>query len=235
MSDTSRAALQTDVLDDVRRALGRSETLTPLPLGPFVDPPLEEEGTTLVNRFTAEAVSLGCKVYQVDTVKALADRVAEICTEAGAREIVLSDAVLLQELSLSSKLQQDRFSINHVREFSKRSKEDLVAHLAASSVGITAVDYAIAETGTIVLTSDEEQALLVSLLPPIHIAVLKSAQIKQSLTTVIEKLNVARMGREAPCRSATFITGPSRTSDVELTLSIGVHGPKELHLFILSS
>ena len=98
---------------------------------------------------------------------------------------------------------------------------------------MTAADYAIAETGTVALGSDEEGALLVSLLPVIHVAVLRASQIVCSLGAAIGKLKAERMTRAEPCRSATFITGPSRTSDVELVLSIGVHGPKELHLIIL--
>lgn len=74
---------------------------------------------------------------------------------------------------------------------------------------------------------------MVSLLPPIHIAIDESSQIKQSLTTVLSDLARESIGRHDPSRSATFITGPSRTADVELTLTIGVHGPKELHLVVL--
>jgi len=112
--------------------------------------------------------------------------------------------------------------------------EEMVARLANCALGITVVDYAIAETGTIVLSSDEKYALLVSLLPPVHIAVLRPSQIMSGLDDVIDALNKERIGRDDPCHSASFITGPSRTSDVELTLSIGVHGPKELHILIVN-
>jgi L-lactate dehydrogenase complex protein LldG len=74
---------------------------------------------------------------------------------------------------------------------------------------------------------------LVSLLPPVHIAVLRSSQIVASLDEAITNLSSRRTNQADAWRSATFITGPSRTGDVELTLSIGVHGPKELHVIIL--
>ena len=98
---------------------------------------------------------------------------------------------------------------------------------------MTAAEYAIAETGTIVLSSDEPNALLVSLLPPVHIALVRSSRIAATLDEVISKIGQERIGRLDPSRSVTLITGPSRTSDVELVLSIGVHGPKEMHAIIL--
>ena len=82
-------------------------------------------------------------------------------------------------------------------------------------------------------TIDEANALLVSLLPPVHIAVVRSSQIAASLDEVISTLSRERIGHANPSRSVTLITGPSRTSDVELVLSIGVHGPKELHVIIV--
>jgi L-lactate dehydrogenase complex protein LldG len=111
--------------------------------------------------------------------------------------------------------------------------ERLVARLANCGLGLTAADYAIAETGTIVLSSDERNALLVSLLPPVHIALVRSSQIAATLGEVISRVGKERISRVETSRSVTLITGPSRTSDVELVLSIGVHGPKELHLIII--
>ena len=120
----------------------------------------------------------------------------------------------------------DAVSANH---------EQIAARLANCGVGLTAADYAIAETGTIVLSSDEPNALLVSLLPPVHIALVRSSQIAASLDEVISRIGKERIGRMDASRSVTLITGPSRTSDVELVLSIGVHGPKELHVIIIDS
>jgi L-lactate dehydrogenase complex protein LldG len=119
--------------------------------------------------------------------------------------------------------------------FRTDQREELIAKLASCGAGITAIDYAIAETGTIVLSSDEEQSLLVSLLPPVHIAVMRPQQIKMNMAGAVRWLKDERMGRSQPSRAANFITGPSRTGDVELILSIGVHGPKELHLIILAA
>ena len=96
-------------------------------------------------------------------------------------------------------------------------------------VGITRAQAAIAETGTLVLDSAVEQNRLVSLVPPVHIAILDASRI---YATLGETLAALQAGDEVS-PAITFITGPSRTADIELTLTIGVHGPQELYVIIV--
>lgn len=95
-------------------------------------------------------------------------------------------------------------------------------------VGISTAQAAIAETGTLVLDSTRERHRLVSLVPPVHIAIIRASQIYRTLGEV---LTLIRETKEVS-PAVTFITGPSRTADIELTLAIGVHGPQELHVII---
>lgn len=95
-------------------------------------------------------------------------------------------------------------------------------------VGITAAQSAIAETGTLVLESEAEKHRLISLVPPVHIAIVDSKNICLTLGEVLADVN--RDSELSP--TITFITGPSRTADIELTLAIGVHGPQELYVVI---
>jgi L-lactate dehydrogenase complex protein LldG len=96
-------------------------------------------------------------------------------------------------------------------------------------VGITMAQGGIAETGTLVLDSSVEQNRLVSLVPPIHIAILDASRI---YATLGETLSAIQNGGKELSPAITFITGPSRTADIELTLAIGVHGPQELYVVI---
>ena len=96
-------------------------------------------------------------------------------------------------------------------------------------VGITEAQAAIAETGTLVLDSSVEQNRLVSLVPPIHIAILDASRISATLGETLSALQAD--GEVSP--AITFITGPSRTADIELTLTIGVHGPQELYVIVV--
>ena len=93
--------------------------------------------------------------------------------------------------------------------------------------GITGCQCAIAETGTLVLTSSKGQPLSASLLPEVHIAVVHRSQVVWSLEEALLMPQV----REAA--ATVLITGPSRTADIEMTLTIGVHGPKELLVYIV--
>lgn len=89
------------------------------------------------------------------------------------------------------------------------------------AVGVTRARAGLADTGSI-LEADEE--LIGSLLPEIHVAVLNSEDILPSLPDAMPLVHN---------RNAVFVTGPSRTADIEMTLTIGAHGPKELHVFIV--
>jgi L-lactate dehydrogenase complex protein LldG len=93
-------------------------------------------------------------------------------------------------------------------------------------VGITSAQWAIAETGTLVLESGEEFARLASLVPDVHICILETHKIRRTMGEILDIV-----GRELN-PTVTFITGPSRTSDIELTLAIGVHGPRELYVIV---
>jgi len=95
----------------------------------------------------------------------------------------------------------------------------------AIKVGLTGATAAVAETGSLLLGSGEGRPLLHSLLPEIHLAILDIKNIRATLTDVIAAQEL--IGRP----SAMLVSGPSRTADIEMTLTIGVHGPKELHVF----
>ena len=94
-------------------------------------------------------------------------------------------------------------------------------------VGISTAQAAIAETGTLVLDSTYERHRLVSLVPPVHIAIINASSIVETLR---DALALIQQNEISP--AITFITGPSRTADIELTLAIGVHGPQQLYVIV---
>jgi len=93
---------------------------------------------------------------------------------------------------------------------------------AAARVGISQMDWAIADTGTLVQDAARVELRLVSTLPPIHIALAGTSRILADLPSALRRLTPAQTG----CIS--LITGPSRTADIERVLTIGAHGPERL-------
>ncbi len=104
-----------------------------------------------------------------------------------------------------------------------------------SGVGITTADYAISNTGTIVLKTGKGKSRLASLLPPLHICVIDKNKFVSDISEIFESIrNISTESKmEFLTTCLTFITGPSRTVDIELTLTIGVHGPKEIYVVIV--
>ena len=101
--------------------------------------------------------------------------------------------------------------------------------IADAEIGLTGVDLAIAETGTLVLRSGPGRPRSTSLLPPYHIAVFDRTALIESLSQAGVVLELWHRGEQGGGAVISFITGPSHTADIELTLTRGVHGPKEVH------
>ena len=100
--------------------------------------------------------------------------------------------------------------------------------IAATPLGLTGVDLVLAETGTLILRSGPGRPRSTSLLPACHVAVFDRTALVESLAQVGVFLEAWHTD-DAPGAGINFITGPSRTADIELTLTRGVHGPKEVH------
>jgi L-lactate dehydrogenase complex protein LldG len=108
-------------------------------------------------------------------------------------------------------------------------RETLRQACAEAAFGITSADYALASTGSLVMLSSPEEARMVSLLPPVHVAVVPRARILTGLDELFTL--VPRPGDGTS--SMVLITGPSRTADIEQILVRGVHGPGEIHVVVV--
>lgn len=109
--------------------------------------------------------------------------------------------------------------------------EQMKERVFTVDAGITSAAGAIAETGALILWPTEKEPRLMSIVPPIHIAVLQANKIYNSLSEVMQKENwPAKMPT-----NVVLVSGPSKTADIEMTLAFGVHGPKELIVLILEA
>jgi len=242
-------ARREEVIQRIRKALGRhlhsssqideAILLPASPLSGILPDILPEE---LLPKFEAELTEVAGIAHRAANCQELEGILQTILSHANATSVVLSRNPLLAELNLEPKLRawgqgvsawptlgrEEPLGTGHnsLRTFAEAS--------FAANVGITGVEFALAETGSLVVTSWTEGAQLASLAPPVHVALYRRSQLVASLDEVLEKLAMAiRPGLPLPGRSIVFITGTSRTADIEQILIRGVHGPGELHAILV--
>jgi iron-sulfur cluster protein len=124
-----------------------------------------------------------------------------------------------------------------IKEMVKTARRELRSFFSEADAGISGANLAIAESGTLVIVSNEGNARLVTGLPPVHIALITTEKFVRTLeqaTTLIKALVTASSGAKLTSY-VSFITGPSRTTDIEKELVIGAHGPEEVHIIILDN
>jgi L-lactate dehydrogenase complex protein LldG len=169
----------------------------------------------LIENFRESLEFVGGNFSHVFDETQAAEVLFSIIKEKNARKIALSDSPMVKKIAGYLKIDA---------EFIENAPADV---LFESDLGVTGAQWAIAETGTLVLESESERHRLTSLVPPVHVCVLEAGNIRRTLGEILEILK-SRLSR-----TITFITGASRTSDIELTLAIGVHGPGELHVILI--
>ncbi|MFH1914813.1 MAG: lactate utilization protein [Pseudomonadota bacterium] len=103
-------------------------------------------------------------------------------------------------------------------------------HLSGVDIGFTYAEYGLAETGTLMLDCPGEDMRLATMVSEFHVCVLPKSKIRKD-SYAVEKMMLTRMGKTPDYLA--FITGPSRTADIERVLALGVHGPLELHILLL--
>src|SRR5262249_32708865 len=105
--------------------------------------------------------------------------------------------------------------------------------ILAADIGVTSASWAIAEMGSLAMFSQPGQERLASLSPPVHRAIIETAQILPDLYDLFDRLQSA--GPENIATNLVLITGPSKTGDLELKLTTGVHGPGEWHVIVVEN
>ena len=103
---------------------------------------------------------------------------------------------------------------------------------ATDAVSVTPVLAAVAETGTLALASGPETPTSLNFLPETHIAVVRTSQLVGTYEEVFQRLRT-RFGAGSMPRTLNFVTGPSRTGDIEQKIELGAHGPRRLHLLLV--
>ena len=240
---------QAGFLGRVRAALARRQAAAPQP-GESVSDDWIERATQiragcasrweeLLVRFTGELEAVAGVVHRLSAagVPAL---VARLAREHRFSRVIAWHESALGVPGLLAALQAEGLAVDHGSSdpehvTGRDEVADFRQRMGRGEIGLTAVDYAVAESGSLVLMSGPGKGRLVSCLPVIHVAILRPGQLIETwdeFGVLLEASHRLAPPADSPS-NITFITGPSRTADIELSLTRGVHGPKEVHVLVL--
>lgn len=172
-----------------------------------------------IRRFTERMQAVRAEVHHSDREHWL-ETVAEICQAKGLNNLLLSPNT---EWGQAISQHAARFpTLKHYARSIENWKEELFYDVDA---GLTSTLGGVAETGTLILWSSSDEPRTLSLVPPIHIAILDTEQL---FSTFAEAVNTQGWLEQGLPTNALLISGPSRSADIAQVLAYGVHGPKEL-------
>lgn len=223
------------LLQRIATRLGRAKPLTEKPKRDVVGPPDFWRQFKLSRE---EKIERFCESWRAltgvaEVVHSDQDAVAALMRwirEENLNRLIRWDHPELEGLGIDEALRQDGRTIEVWGRGEHRSMKEIANDAEA---GITWVDYAVADTGTLCLFSSPGKARSVSLLPPVHISVFRAGQLVTRIGEVMVRIDEMNRQNALPA-GINFITGPSRSADIENDLSIGVHGPKKVYALIIS-
>jgi L-lactate dehydrogenase complex protein LldG len=176
-----------------------------LPAGKF--------GPHLFPEFEKRAKAVSAEIFRVKTPAEAGEVVCNLSRFTNARKVVSVTSPLQEEAGIDGALKEIGIEVYS-------DPADIAAHAATADIGISGVEFGIAETGSVCQDGYAVESRLVSTLPPLHIAFLDGSLIVPGILEAFEIIS-----RVFDRGYISFITGPSRTADIERVLTIGVHGP----------
>ena len=195
---------------------------------------LRENRPHLLDRFTDMAAKGGWNVHRVSGAEAAIGQLDSIIDELGATRIVRSGQQVFEDVPVDAALEWRGIHLVPVVRGATATREELREKMRHADLGLTGTDYALAETGSLVILPRRGLSRLVSLVPPVHVALVRPEEVLESLHDLflLRRLEYKRRGGEMGSY-LNFITGPSRTADIEMTIVQGVHGPRAVHMILV--
>lgn len=153
----------------------------------------------------------------------------EICREASGTRMAVARTPIQFWAALEVKCQEAGLELSGP----PYASDTLPGAIDAVDVGITGIDFGIARTGTLVEVSTDDATRLVSALPRTHIGLLSESELVAELDDAAPRLREVFADNPKNC-VVSFLSGPSRTGDIEMRLTLGVHGPEAAHVIVLA-
>lgn len=207
-------------------------------------PPVNQE---LVDGFTAKAQLVNAVVQELPNMNAALQYVIDVCEKKAPCEMLDEEPdtpkgplgpnkvpTRLQRIIAAPQLPEDQFA--ELEKLCKAKdficlRSGLRKYLAGIDMGVSIAELGVAASGSCMMDTDNEDTRLAGMISEISVIILKKDEIYPDLPSITEKLR-ERMNAQTGTYT-TFITGPSRTADIERVAAVGVHGPLELHIILL--
>jgi L-lactate dehydrogenase complex protein LldG len=211
------------VLKKVRQALGRSESISEVPAPPSIDEPivrLVHSDIGLPELYARQAAEnrIDIELLYVDE---LLPKLVEFLRLNECQRVAISISPLLESLQVPQAISDAGIELLRWDQMPRDTVYDC-------DCGLTDVYCAVAETGSLVIRASEGHGRSLSLVPRIHVAIVEPKNFVADLVDLFEKIS-----REGTASGTVLISGPSKTSDIEMNLVIGVHGPMKVKVFVL--
>jgi L-lactate dehydrogenase complex protein LldG len=188
--------------------------------GPRESAPIEDPPT----RFIEELEALGGHGRRVETLEEAREYVLSLARERGAKLLIRWDVEELERLGVDGPLEEAGVEVALWRDL-----EDFREVAAKADIGLSTAEWAIADTGSLVLTSGPGKGRTVTLLPPTYVAVVAAEKVLRTVPEAIEKYARA----DGLPANVVFHTGPSRSGDIEMEIFVGMHGPGDVHVILV--
>jgi L-lactate dehydrogenase complex protein LldG len=208
--------MKSPIIENIRHSLGRSP-----------ETPLDPRPAIYESRIPASIESeIQLFLDEVKKLSGVGQRLAVSEVDSALKTLVVQQKIRKATVWGTPKLRQlsitETLTSLGVELVSLNASKD---EMALCDLGVTEADFLLPETGTLVLRSSAEKPRGVSLLPPTHLAIVRPEMLRPDMHQVFAEAKDSNY--------LVFITGPSRTADIELTTTLGVHGPKNLLVWMI--
>lgn len=204
----------------------------PKPYRPVVDLP-DTTPEALLERFRAEVERLMGEVFVVKGDKAATEKVMELLQSHQAQHVLAWDFKHIPVRGLKTALKDAGITVTHP-EMNDEYRAETLESIRDAQVGLTGADAALAATGTLVVSTAPGKGRIPTVLPPVHVAVIRLDQLLPHVEAWVAEQRKTGMQDVRASGNVCFISGPSRTGDIEMILILGVHGPGKLQIVVKS-
>ncbi|MCD4718495.1 MAG: LUD domain-containing protein [Desulfobacula sp.] len=204
----------------------------------------ESTQDTLVNLFQEQAGLAHITIKRIKDCSGASSAILELVQntqpEWGKKKSVIAwKHPLIDKLNLEKTLDKEDVTVFTTKGSAKPGAQErakIRSQLIESYIGITSADFGVAQSATLVMRTRPNQPRAVSLVPSIHVAVITKDQIIENLKELYFRLKWDPKEKEQGLTNCmTFITGPSKTADIELEMVYGAHGPRQLFVFVIET